>query len=271
MITWVFMFCLIQKSYAQEDTIVVINTSKGIMKFELFDDTPTHKRKFLEMVRTGYYDSLMFHRIIKDLMIQGGEPDARFAGPAKASSIENPDCILKQEISSQRFHKRGALAAVNQNDERPNNKSSCICQFFIVLGKRFSDKDFQSLEIRRENQLKQKMINFYLSMPEHKLLKDRYDAHLEARNNDSLNTIRKTIMPYIEADLKNEKIRKFTIEEKRTYATLGGAPHLDGNYTVFGELIEGWETLDKIAAIEVVGNGKPKEELRIQVYTEVVK
>ena len=268
---WVFMIGIIQKSSAQDDTIVVINSSQGIMKFKLYDETPLHKRQFINLVRNGYYDSLLFHRIIKDLMIQGGEPDARFAAPAKATAIENTNCILKQEIINQRFHKRGALSAVNQNDEQPNSKSSCICQFFIVLGKRFSDKDFQLLESRRENQLKQKLINGYLTRPENKLLKVRYDSHLEAHNNDSLNSIRKGIIPFIETDLKNEKIRKFTDEEKRIYSTLGGAPHMDGNYTVFGELIEGWETLDKIAAVEVVGNGKPKAELRIQVYTEVVK
>jgi cyclophilin family peptidyl-prolyl cis-trans isomerase len=263
--------CCSSFSKAQSDTIVVINTSYGALKFTLYEETPMHKKQFLKLVKTGYYDSLMFHRIIKELMIQGGEPDLRFSNSPKKTVYENPGCILPQEISTKKFHKKGALAAVNQNDGAKSEKQSSVCQFYIVLGKRFSENDFKSLEARRESQLKQKLINKFLEKPENIALHNRYKLHQEARNNDSLNLIRKQLQPFVEQELKNEQIRKFTFEEKNVYSTLGGAPHLDGNYTVFGELIEGWDVLDKIAVAEVNSAGKPKVDISIMVYPEVVK
>lgn len=256
---------------AQKDTVVVISTSYGVIKLKLYDDTPIHKQNFLKLVRNGVYDSLLFHRIINGFMIQGGDPDSKRADANQ--SIGNGDIgyTLPAEINPTHCHKKGALAAARQGDDVNPDKRSSGCQFYIVHGKKFSELDMVTVESRMASQLKQSLILKYLGKAENITLKERYTFHQQARNNDSLSFINKQIQPIIEAEMKNHKLHKFSKEEKLIYSTVGGSPHLDGNYTVFGEVMEGIEVVDTIAEAEASANGRPINDIRMKVTLEVTK
>jgi len=267
---FLLMFLLYVKTYAKSDTLVVINTDYGVMKLKLFDDTPIHKNNFLKLVKNGFYDSLLFHRVISSFMIQGGDPDSKLANATQDLGNGDIGYTLPAEISPAHFHKKGALAAARQSDDVNPNKLSSGCQFYIVQGKKYAELDLVTVESRMVNLLKQSLMLKYLAKPENSLLKQRYLAHQQSRNKDSLNAINKQLQPIIEAELKNQQPHKFSQQEKMIYASQGGSPHLDGNYTVFGEVIEGIEVIDKIAEVEVSGNSRPKKDIRMKVTLQVV-
>jgi cyclophilin family peptidyl-prolyl cis-trans isomerase len=269
----IFLFLFIVSTtgtYAKTDTLVVISTSYGVIKIKLYEDTPIHKKNFIKLAQNGFYDSLLFHRIISGFMIQGGDPESKRANAAQNLGNGDIGYTLPAEILPNHMHKKGALAAARQGDDVNPDKLSSGCQFYIVQGKKFSELDMVTVESRMISQLKQSITWKYLGKAENNLLRERYIAFQQARNNDSLNAINKQIQPIIEAELKNQKAHKFSAEEKLIYATQGGSPHLDGNYTVFGEVIEGIDIIDKIAAVEVSGNSRPKVDIRMKVSLQIV-
>lgn len=268
----IFLIGFIQLNvFAQTDTLVVIRTSYGTIKLKLYDDTPVHKRNFIKLASNGFYDSLLFHRVIGSFMIQGGDPESRRANSTQTLGNGDIGYTLPPEINAKYFHKKGALAAARQGDDVNPEKFSSGCQFYIVQGKKYAELDMVTVESRMVSQLKQTLTWKYLGKPENYALKARYISFQQARNTDSLNAINKQIQPIIENELKQQKLHKFNTEEKRAYSTMGGSPHLDGNYTVFGEVIDGLEVIDQIAAVEVSGNSRPLVDVRMIVTIEVVK
>jgi len=171
---------------------VLIQTLMGDMTVRLSDSTPLHRDNFLKLVKVHFYDSLLFHRVIKDFMIQGGDPNSRNAKPGEALGMGGPGYRVPAEFRQTLFHKKGVIAAARDNNPE---KASSGCQFYIVQGKTFTDSELDNLETTR---------------------------------------------------LK----RKIPAEQREVYKTLGGTPHLDQGYTVYGEVIKGTEVLDKIAAVE---------------------
>ncbi|HRG58316.1 MAG TPA: peptidylprolyl isomerase [Bacteroidia bacterium] len=264
-------FLLSKKIYAQSDTIVAIYTDFGVMKVKLYDDTPIHKRNFLKLASQGFYDSLLFHRVINGFMIQGGDPDSKKA--ETNANLGNGDIGYKlpPEIVSSHIHKKGALAAARQSDDVNPEKLSSGCQFYIVHGKKFSELDMVTVESRMTNQAKQNLTLKFLQKPENTAFKERYLYFQKTKNSDSLSQLNKQIHSLIENDIKNIKTHKFTTNEKLAYSTQGGAPHLDGNYTVFGEVIEGIEVIDKIAEAEISGNARPLKDIKMVMKLELVK
>ena len=258
------------KAFAKIDTLVVISTNYGVIKLKLYEDTPFHRHNFIKLSKNGFYDSLLLHRVISGFMIQGGDPDSKRASAEQIIGNGDIGYTLPAEIASQHFHKKGTIAAARQADDVNPEKVSSGCQFFIVQGKKYSELDMVNVETRMANQVKQSLKMKYLNNPAHVLLKERYLAHQQARNNDSLNAITKLIQPFIEEEFKTQKMHKFTPEEKLVYNKLGGAPHFDGNYTVFGEVIEGIEVIDKIAEVKVQGNNRPVTNIRMKVTLEIV-
>jgi cyclophilin family peptidyl-prolyl cis-trans isomerase len=257
-------------AFAKIDTLVVITTSYGTFKLKLYEDTPNHRHNFIKLAQDGFYDSLLFHRIISGFMIQGGDPDSKTANPNQSLGNGDIGYTLAPEIKPQYFHKKGAIAAARQGDDVNPDKVSSGCQFYIVQGKKFSELDMVTVESRMANQLKQSLMWKYLARPENSILRERYVSNQKARNADSLAIINKLIQPFIDAEFMNQKLHKFTPEEKAIYAQYGGSPHLDGNYTVFGEVVEGIEVIDKIAEVEVAGNSRPLNDIRMKVTLQVV-
>jgi cyclophilin family peptidyl-prolyl cis-trans isomerase len=168
-------------------------TTDGIIILRLSDSTPLHRDNFLRLVKSHFYDSLLFHRVIQYFMIQCGDPTSRNAAPGKALGDSSPPYTIPAEFRVTLFHKRGVLAAARESDDVNPEKASSSSQFYIVQGKKFTDAGLDSVEIKR---------------------------------------------------LK----RKIPDDQREVYKTLGGTPHLDMNYTIFGEVVSGMETVDKIAA-----------------------
>jgi cyclophilin family peptidyl-prolyl cis-trans isomerase len=185
--------------------IVQLHTDLGVMTIALSDSTPKHRDNFIKLIKEGFYDSLMFHRVINQFMIQGGDPDSKRAIPNQTLGMGGLDYRVPAEFTPSLFHKKGALAAAR--DGNPE-KASSSCQFYIVQGKSFNDTELNSISMQRTS-----------AMP------------------DSIRQI---------------------------YKTVGGTPHLDGNYTVFGQVIQGYEVIDKIATLITDGSNRPKRDVRMR-------
>ena len=239
--------------------LVLIKTDFGEMKVVLYNETPKHRDNFLKLAKAGYFDGLLFHRVIKDFMIQGGDPDTRNAKPGQKLGNGGPGYELDNEINPKIFHKKGALAAAREGDEINPEKKSSGSQFYIVQGVVFPANNIQAIEDEVTQKLAQKIMN-----------------QIARASSDSLNFYQKTAnrraFEKLVTKLQGEAMDKakqtpfkLTEEQKQLYTTVGGTPHLDGNYTVFGEVVEGLSVLDSIAAQLTGPNDRPLKDIRMEV------
>jgi cyclophilin family peptidyl-prolyl cis-trans isomerase len=270
-----FLFSIAPHLYAQKDTLVQIQTSAGTITVKLYEKTPLHRANFLKLVKAGYYDSLMFHRIIPEFMIQGGDPDSKKAPAGTQLGNGGPGYTIPAEIVPGYFHKKGALAAARLGDDVNPNKESSGSQFYLVQGRVFSENDLNLTAGRINNMNKQqagqKLYNEYLNRPENQILRASIVRLQQAQKRDSLEIIGKPAIEFVNNELKKLPEYTFSPEQIKTYSTLGGAPHLDGNYTVFGEVVKGLEIIDKIAATERDANDRPKTDVRMFMVTKIEK
>jgi peptidyl-prolyl cis-trans isomerase B (cyclophilin B) len=189
---------------------VIIQTDSGSMRLVLYNETPQHKENFIKLVNEGYYEGLLFHRLIKDFMIQGGDPNSRDAGKGEFLGQGGPGYTIPAEINSKYFHKKGALAAARKGDNVNPLKASSGSQFYIVQGVVFTK-------------------------------------------------------PQLDLMVENNEHKPFTAEEIQAYTTAGGTPHLDDGYTVFGEVVEGFEVLDKLMNAPVDGYDRPLDDIKFSI------
>ena len=204
----ILLFTLSLQTYSQD--MVMIHTDYGDIKIKLYEDTPKHRANFLKLVSEGYYDGQLFHRVIENFMIQGGDPNSKNADKGEMLGMGGPEYTIPAEFHDQYYHKKGALAAARKGDAVNPDKRSSGSQFYIVQG-----------QVMNESQL-----NAMVSMGRHE---------------------------------------PFTPEQIKDYTSLGGAPHLDGGYTVFGEVVEGLEVIDKIAAVSVDSYNRPVEDVKYRI------
>ncbi|WP_316799180.1 peptidylprolyl isomerase [Pedobacter frigidisoli] len=187
-----------------------IKTEFGECIIKLYNETPLHRDNFLKLTKDGYFNGTLFHRVIKDFMIQGGDPDSRNAKPDSLLGEGGPKYTIPAEFRDSLFHKKGVLAAAREGDMVNPSKASSGSQFYLVQGKVFNDEQLNSVE---------------------------------------------------------EKRLKFKIPEwqRLVYKTIGGTPHLDRNYTIFGEIISGLDMVDKIAVLTTDKNNRPKQDVKMEV------
>jgi cyclophilin family peptidyl-prolyl cis-trans isomerase len=191
---------------------VLMQTTMGDMVIRLSDSTPLHRDNFLKLVKVGYYDSVLFHRVIKNFMIQGGDPNSKGAMAGKPLGDGGPGYTIPAEFRKTLFHKKGALAAARMGDNVNPTKASSGSQFYIAQGKVFTDAGLDSVETFRLNG------------------------------------------------------RKIPAEQREVYKTIGGTPHLDQGYTVYGEVVKGLDVLDNIAAVQTSrgqDRDRPLQDVRI--------
>ncbi|MBE9465157.1 peptidylprolyl isomerase [Dyadobacter subterraneus] len=210
-------FCLLAlNSFAQKkskkDYLVTITTDFGKMRLILFDETPKHKENFIKLSKDKFYNDLLFHRIIKDFMIQGGDPNSRNAKPDEVLGKGDNGYKIPAEISPKLFHRKGALAAARDNNPK---KESSGCQFYIVEGKKWSKSDLDKQAARAA--------------------------------------------------------RKLTDSQRKVYETEGGTPHLDGAYTVFGQVIDGIDIVDKISVQPKDERDRPDKDIKMKVSVKKMK
>jgi cyclophilin family peptidyl-prolyl cis-trans isomerase len=253
-----------QKS-GKSDYVVTIKTSYGDMVAILYDETPKHKANFIKLAKEHYFDSLLFHRVIAGFMIQGGDPDSKRAQPGQPLGQGGPGYSVDAEFSPNLFHEKGALSAARLGDEQNPTKASSGSQFYIVQGTVIPSSDLEDLRIDQmkfNTAFRQVMQN-----PANQPLIDTLNKIYLTGDMQAYKKKIFSLVPRIEKET-GMTLAKFVSPEKiKAYTTVGGAPHLDGGYTVFGKVIKGLEIIDKIASVQTNGE-RPLEDIRMVVMVE---
>ncbi len=250
------------------DYVVTINTPHGKMVAILFDDTPKHKQNFIKLVREKFYDSLLFHRVIESFMIQGGDPNSRHASPGESLGNGGPGYTIDAEFTPAHFHERGALAAARLGDQVNPAKASSGSQFYIVQGRKFTHQELTELEQGINYQRKNNALREILFMPEYTSLRELVIKKQQEGDANWLNSFFEQSDTLIIKVKKDFKPFSFSEAQKQAYTTVGGAPHLDGEYTVFGKVISGLEVIDKIAAVEKGPGDRPVVDVPMTMTVE---
>jgi cyclophilin family peptidyl-prolyl cis-trans isomerase len=197
-----------ENNHPKKTPMVQISTDYGVIKIKLYDETPSHRDNFLKLAEEGYYNGSLFHRVIKEFMIQGGDPNSKGAVAGAQLGSGGPGYTIPAEILPQLFHKKGVLSAARTGDQMNPQRRSSGSQFYIVQGKKYTDEELRQME---------------------------------------------------------SKGFVFTDAQKEVYKTIGGVPFLDAQYTVFGEVVEGLDVLDKIAAVQTAPGDRPVQDVKMEV------
>jgi peptidylprolyl isomerase len=245
----------------------LISTSLGDIQIVLYDETPLHRDNFLKLIRNGTLDSTLFHRVIRNFMIQGGDIDSKKAMPGAVLGNGTLGYTIPAEFHPMLFHKKGALAAARMSDEVNPKQESSPCQFYIVQGMVYTDSTLNQFIQSKDMPVKQRLFSTYINAPENAALLQafiRAQQRAQLQNNpDSLTYLSSKIEPTINAQFEKMPHRTITPEQRKIYTTIGGTPHLDGAYTVFGEVEKGLDIVDKIAVVPVDQNSRPNTDIRI--------
>jgi cyclophilin family peptidyl-prolyl cis-trans isomerase len=238
---------------------IQFETTAGTIVVRLYPETPKHRDNFVKLVESGYYNGILFHRVIKDFMIQAGDPDSKQAKKNQFLGSGDVKYTIPAEIIYPKYyHKKGALAAARQGDDENPERASSGGQFYIVKGHKFNDKQLDSLEFVRKKKLEKKLIEKYT-----KSMKEMFTTLKEAKNNARIQQITDSIQQLVQTYISKNPTYKFNAEQRKTYKTIGGTPHLDGEYTVFGEVIEGLNIVSDISKVKTDKNDRPKRNIRI--------
>ena len=247
------------KDMKKENTdgvLVELKTTMGDIIIKLYNDTPLHQENFLKLVKDGYYDGLLFHRVINEFMIQTGDPESKEAEPGKRLGSGGPGYTVEAEIDyPKHYNKYGALAAARTGDQVNPERRSSGSQFYIVTGRKISEPQFDAMQMRmHEEQLQNKFRSLVIEN------RDTIDALQKSGDEVKLEELRQKLIKETEASVGETVIPE---NIKQDYTTIGGAPHLDGAYTVFGEVVKGMDVVEQIQKVETDPNDRPKEDVKI--------
>jgi cyclophilin family peptidyl-prolyl cis-trans isomerase len=231
------------------EPIVLIETSLGNIKVKLYNETPIHRDNFLKLAKQGFFDGVIFHRVINNFMVQGGDPTTKT--PTEVAEYGEADAgyTINAEFNSKLFHKKGALAAAREGDDVNPEKKSSSSQFYIVQGKVFTPEQLVQLANKKNGNLRNSIHN--------NLIAEKADRLIDKGANPDFNKIAQETKDTLEQVLAKKGLYGFEDYKVDFYTTVGGTPHLDGDYTVFGEVIEGLEVVDKIAAVKTNKSDRP--------------
>lgn len=203
----------------EKEVVMVVETTMGTVEFKLYNETPLHRDNFIKLAEEHYFDSLLFHRVIDNFVIQGGDPNSKHAAPGEMLGDGEPDWQIPPEFRLDKgiFHRRGTVNAAREGDDTNPGRESCASQFCFMMGKPMTDEQL-----------------------------DRAQARLDAATGGQV---------------------KLTPEMRQAYKEVGGSPHLDGQYTVFGEVVSGMEVLEAIQKVPTDEFDRPLEDVRmLRVY-----
>ena len=242
---------------------VLFKTTEGDILIKLYNDTPAHRDNFLKLVKEGYYDGLLFHRVIDQFMVQTGDPNSKNPDITIPLGAGSPDYTLPAEIHyPTHFHKYGALAAARTGDQMNPERRSSGSQFYIVTGKPYQPATLKSFERRMNDDAKQ---NYFGNLVRERMNDIR---QLQAAGDTAaLESLQQELIAKTEANVPELRMPDEVVE---AYSTVGGTPHLDGAYTVFGEVISGMDTVEKIQKAKTDGSDRPLEDIRI-ISAAVIK
>ena len=243
----------------QKETMLKIETTLGDIKVKLYNETPKHRDNFIKLANEGTYNGTLFHRVIKDFMVQAGDPESKNAPKGKMLGTGDVGYTIPAEIVYPKyFHKKGALSAARQGDNVNPNKESSGCQFYIVTGKVFND----STLIGMEQQMNENKLTTIFNSLAQKHMKEIYKMR-KANDEDGLYDLQEKLFAQAQEEAAKRPDFHFTKEQVETYTTVGGTPHLDGEYTVFGEVVEGMDIVDKIQNVKTDRSDRPEEDVKI--------
>jgi cyclophilin family peptidyl-prolyl cis-trans isomerase len=237
-----------------DSTVVLMKTTLGDIRLRLYNETPLHRDNFIRLVNSGFYEGISFHRVINSFMIQAGDPATRSVPIDKSADSLNTYTI-PSEFNRQLFHKKGALAAAREgNDVNPEMRSSGT-HFYIVQGVRFNDDQLSQAEDMINNNLKRAMFSKFI----HHVADSAAASGVPLSDAEVQQLASDRMFNYLTTQ-GNYKIPEI---QRIDYKTIGGVPRLDGTYTVFGEVIEGLDVVDKIAAVKTDQADKPLSDIKI--------
>ncbi|MFA5327771.1 MAG: peptidylprolyl isomerase [Prolixibacteraceae bacterium] len=239
---------------------IEIETEFGNIKIKLYDETPLHRDNFVKLTKEGFYTDLLFHRIIQGFMIQGGDPESKNAQPGKQLGGGDLGYTIPAEINPKFFHRKGVLAAAREGDRTNPEKRSSASQFYIVQGRVFRPGELDSLQTKLEDSRKQSMFQAKVKAIEPELNK----LGAEGKQDEIMARYNALKEEVITEDARLAPI-KFTDEQRKAYTTVGGYPSLDTNYTIFGEVTEGLDVLDKIAAQPTGRFDRPQQDIKFTI------
>ncbi len=244
---------------------VRIKTTVGEIIVRLYDETPQHRDNFIKLAGEGYYNGTLFHRVIKDFMIQGGDPDSKNAPKGMNLGTGGPDYTIPAEfVYPQLFHKRGALSAARLGDDANPEKASSGSQFYIVWGKTYKTGELKQLEKQMAMHQEQTVFN--------QLAAERHDEIMTLRRNRDragLMELQELLVAETKAICLEKGKPTFTEEQIETYTTVGGTPFLDNEYTVFGEVEEGLDVVERIQNCKTMPGDRPEDDIVMSV--ELIK
>ena len=242
----------------EKRTLVKLETTMGNITVALYNETPKHRDNFIKLVKEGVYDSTLFHRVIKQFMIQAGDPDSKNASDTAMLDSGDVGYTIPAEFNPKFFHKKGVLAAARQGDDVNPEKASSGCQFYIVTGRKFTEPQLLGMENKINEQREEALFDSLARQHMKEIYKMR-----KAGDNAGLLELQDTLEAQARELADKEEKFRFTPEQIKAYSTVGGAPHLDGSYTVFGEVTEGMEVVDNIEIAKTNRADRPIENIRI--------
>lgn len=242
----------------EKRTLVKLETTMGNITVALYNETPKHRDNFIKLVKEGVYDSTLFHRGIKQFMIQAGDPDSKNASDTAMLGSGDVGYTIPAEFNPKFFHKKGVLAAARQGDDVNPEKASSGCQFYIVTGRKFTEPQLLGMENKINEQREEALFDSLARQHMKEIYKMR-----KAGDNAGLLELQDTLEAQARELADKEEKFRFTPEQIKAYSTIGGAPHLDGSYTVFGEVTEGMEVVDNIEIAKTNRADRPIENIRI--------
>ena len=262
----IIIILLLFTGCGKKDYIILIHTKYGVMKAILYDNTPKHKANFLKLVKEKKYDSTIFHRVMKDFMIQGGDIESKIYKPEKIGYR------IPAEITEEYFHQKGALAAAREGDDTNPENNSSGCQFYIVQGKIFPSGDHIRMDINKLNNALSKL----LEMPEYGLQKynitNAYHLGYTTKDFSEYEKQVEELIPIVKEKITSDLFvtKPFTEAQISAYTTVGGSPHLDREYTVFGKIVEGLSIIDSIASVETYHGDRPVQDVFIKMTLQEI-
>ncbi len=236
---------------------VKIQTMLGDIIVRLYDETPLHRDNFIKLAKEGYYDGTLFHRVIKDFMVQGGDPDSKGAPAGKMLGMGGPDYTIEAEIKDNLFHKRGALAAARQGDQVNPERRSSGSQFYIAWGQVYNEGQLRQFSKQLRMQRVQAAFNDLAAEHRSEIIQMRKD-----RDRAGLQELQDRLIAEAEKRVGNAGL---TDEQIQVYTTIGGVPHLDGQYTVFGEVEEGLDVVEMIQGTATGRGDRPLDDIEMRV------
>lgn len=244
----------------EKESQILIETSLGNITIKLYNDTPQHRDNILKLAKEGFYNGTLFHRVIKEFMIQGGDPDSKSASAGQNHGAGDAGYTIPAEFVPTHFHKKGALAAARLGDNVNPKKDSSGCQFYIVTGKVYKPAELRKMEksinMGKENNVFEQLVRQNV---------DKIKDLRLARDQKGLMKLQEELIEEAQKIVAESDPFKFTPEQEEAYTTIGGTPFLDNEYTVYGEVVDGFEVIEAIEKVKTNKSDRPNEDITMNV------